>query len=179
VHLQHALAPSLRLEVHRPRLQQIGQADHADDLHRAALDDREARQPALRHAVDDDAQRLVGVSDRRAPPHDHRQLRAGVVRRQIDQPLEIAARDHALQSVIWSVIMWVGVVVVAIVGTIITMVAASMSGTLGTIIGLVCTLIYLGLFLAWIGGLIYGAIKSYGGNMTKLPVVGGLAEKWA
>jgi uncharacterized membrane protein len=88
-------------------------------------------------------------------------------------------RFHALQSVIWSVIMWVGVVVVAIVGTIITMVAASMSGTLGTIIGLVCTLIYLGLFLAWIGGLIYGAIKSYGGNMTKLPVVGNLAEKWA
>lgn len=87
-------------------------------------------------------------------------------------------RFHALQSVIWSVILWVGVVVVAIVGTIITMVLSSISGTLGGIVGILAMLLYVGLFIAWIGGLIYGAIKSYGGDMTKLPFVGNLVEKW-
>ena len=37
----------------------------------------------------------------------------------------------------------------------------------------------LGLFLAMVGGAIFGAIKSYGGAMTKLPIVGNFAEKWA
>jgi len=87
-------------------------------------------------------------------------------------------RFHALQSVIWSVIMWVAVFVVAIVGTILTMVLSSVNGTLGGIVGLIAMLLYLGVFIAWIGGLIYGAIKSYGGDMTKLPFVGGLVEKW-
>ena len=88
-------------------------------------------------------------------------------------------RFHALQSVLWSVSMTVALIVVAIVGSIIAIVLAQISGALGSIVGILLTLIYLGLILALIGGLIFGAIKAFGGNMTKLPIVGNMAEKWA
>jgi uncharacterized membrane protein len=88
-------------------------------------------------------------------------------------------RFHALQSVLWSVSIFVAIIVVAIVGTILGLVISAVSGTLAWIFGLLFMLIYLGLFLALIGGLIFGAIKSFGGSMTKLPIVGSMAEKWA
>lgn len=87
-------------------------------------------------------------------------------------------RFHALQSVIWSVACFVGIFIVAIVGTILAMVLSQVSGALGGIVGVLAMLIYLGLFLAWLGGIIFGAIKSFGGNMTKLPFVGNMVEKW-
>lgn len=88
-------------------------------------------------------------------------------------------RFHALQSVLWSVSMTVALVIVAIVGSIIAIVLAQVSGALGSIVGILLTLIYLGLILALVGGLIFGAIKAFGGSMTKLPIVGNMAEKWA
>jgi uncharacterized membrane protein len=87
-------------------------------------------------------------------------------------------RFHALQSILWFATIFVAIIAVAIVGTIISFALAAVSGTLGTIVGLLFTLLYIGLFLAMFGGLIYGAIKSFGGQMTKLPLVGGFAEKW-
>ncbi len=87
-------------------------------------------------------------------------------------------RFHALQAVLWSVAIIIGVIVVAIVGTILSLVLSAVSGTLGGIVGLLFMLIYIGLFLALFGGLIFGAIKSFGGEMTKLPFVGNMAEKW-
>lgn len=87
-------------------------------------------------------------------------------------------RFHALQSVLWSVAITVAIIVVAIVGTIISMVLAAVSGTLAWIVGMLFMLVYVGLILALLGGLIYGAIKSFGGEMTKLPFVGNMAEKW-
>ncbi len=87
-------------------------------------------------------------------------------------------RFHALQSTVWVVIMIVLIIVLAIVGFIVGMVLGQVSAGLATIVGLLFLLVYIGWFLAYVGGLIYGAIKSYGGNMTKLPIVGGLAEKW-
>jgi uncharacterized membrane protein len=88
-------------------------------------------------------------------------------------------RFHALQSVIWSVAICVTIFVVAIVGTILSLVLSAVSGTLATLVGIVFMLVYLGLLLALLGGIIYGAIKAYGGEMTKLPFVGNLADKWA
>ncbi len=87
-------------------------------------------------------------------------------------------RFHALQSVLWSVIVTVGIFAVAIIGTILTVVLSSVSGTLGSIVGILTGLLYLVLFLALIGGLIFGAIKAFGGAEFKLPVVGNMAEKW-
>ncbi len=87
-------------------------------------------------------------------------------------------RFHALQSVLWSAICVVGIIVVAIVGTILALVLGQMSAGLGGIVGVLAMLIYLGLILAMLGGLIFGAIKAYGGDQFKLPVAGNLAEKW-
>ena len=41
------------------------------------------------------------------------------------------------------------------------------------------TLVYLLLFLALFGGMIFAAYKAYSGEMFKLPLVGSMAEKWA
>ena len=88
-------------------------------------------------------------------------------------------RFHALQSVLWSVGITVGFIVIMIVGMILGIAVAMVSSTLGYLVWIIFTLLYLGLFLALFGGIIYGAIKAYGGEMTKLPIVGNLAEKWS
>jgi uncharacterized membrane protein len=87
-------------------------------------------------------------------------------------------RFHALQSVLWSVGMFVCIIVVAIVGGILAMILSQVNGALGGIVGLIVFLLYIGLLLGLLGGLIFGAIKAFGGAMFKLPVVGNLAEKW-
>jgi len=87
-------------------------------------------------------------------------------------------RFHALQSVFLFVAYIVGIVVMMIIGAIVA-VAGSMSSTLGTLLGLVWGLLWFVLIVAFLGGLIYAAIKAFGGNMTKLPIIGNLAEKWA
>ena len=87
-------------------------------------------------------------------------------------------RFHALQSVLWAVVCIVAIFAVGIIGFILSMILSQISGALGTIVGLLTFLLYLGLFLAFLGGLLFGAIKSYGGAEFKLPVVGNLAEKW-
>jgi uncharacterized membrane protein len=39
-------------------------------------------------------------------------------------------------------------------------------------------LILLAVIAGYIGGLIYAAVKAYGGNKFMLPVIGGMADKW-
>lgn len=87
-------------------------------------------------------------------------------------------RFHALQSVLWSVAFTVLVIVLAIVGGILGAIAAAASSTLAFVVWGLLALIYLVWFFGLIGGLIFGAIKAYGGQMTKLPIVGNFAEKW-
>lgn len=87
-------------------------------------------------------------------------------------------RFHALQSVLWSVAITIAIIAVVIIGMILGFVVSMISSTLGGIVWIILMLVYLGLFLALLGGLLYGAIKAYGGEMTKLPVVGNMAEKW-
>jgi uncharacterized membrane protein len=87
-------------------------------------------------------------------------------------------RFHALQSVLWAAAYIVVIIVLTIFGVIVAVLAQA-SGTLGTILGLLLTLLWLVCVFGFLGGLIYAAIKAFGGNMAKLPIVGGLAEKWA
>ena len=87
-------------------------------------------------------------------------------------------RFHALQSVLWSVGLTVAVIVVMIVGSILGVVVSMVSSTLGFVVWAIFALLYLAWFVALFGGLIYGAIKAYGGETTKLPFVGNMAEKW-
>ena len=88
-------------------------------------------------------------------------------------------RFHAIQALLWGVFCGVGIIAVAIVGGILSLVISQVSGGLGAIVGLLVVLLYVGLIFGLIGGLIFGAIKAYGGAMFKLPIVGNLAEKWA
>ncbi|HMG72132.1 MAG TPA: DUF4870 domain-containing protein [Pyrinomonadaceae bacterium] len=91
---------------------------------------------------------------------------------------------HALQSIL----LHVGFIVVAIAVWIIGIVllvagaaasAASGSGAAGGIIGMLFGLIWLVVILCYIGGLIFAAVKSYGGAYFKLPVIGNIADKFA
>ena len=88
-------------------------------------------------------------------------------------------RFHALQSVLWSVACLIGFFAILIVGGILGLVLVTVSSTLGGIVWTLTILLYVGMFFVLFGGLIYGAIKSYGGSMFKLPIVGNLAEKWS
>jgi uncharacterized membrane protein len=88
-------------------------------------------------------------------------------------------RFHAFQATLWGAACFVGIIIVAIVGTIVTLILGQASGALAGLSGILFTLLYLALFLALLGGMIYGAIKAYGGNMFKLPIVGNIAENMA
>ena len=87
-------------------------------------------------------------------------------------------RFHALQSVLWSVMVIIAWIVIFVVGIVLGFIAGMVADGLGMVVWGLTMLIYLGMFLALLGGLIYGAIKSFGGEMTKLPIVGNMAEKW-
>ena len=87
-------------------------------------------------------------------------------------------RFHAIQSALWAAAYIVTIIVLSIVGVVVAILAQA-SGTLGTILGLLLTLVWLVAVFGFLGGLIYAAIKAFGGNQAKLPIVGGMAEKWA
>jgi uncharacterized membrane protein len=87
-------------------------------------------------------------------------------------------RFHALQSVLWWVGCWVGFFVIWIVVIILGIVFSMISSTLGSIVWGLSALLFLVLFLAMVGGVIFAAIKAYGGAEFKLPIVGNLAQKW-
>ena len=94
---------------------------------------------------------------------------------------------HALQSIL----LHVGFVVVAIalwiIGIILVIAGAaagaaagsSGGGAIGGILGMLIGLIWLVLIVAYIGGLIYAAVKSYQGLEFRLPVIGNMAANFA
>ena len=91
---------------------------------------------------------------------------------------------HALQSILLHVGFMVLAIVVWIIGIILFFlgIAASVATNSGAASGLMTMLfvvIWLALIAAYLGGLIFAAVKSYGGNYFKLPVIGNMAEKFA
>jgi uncharacterized membrane protein len=80
-------------------------------------------------------------------------------------------RFHAFQSLLLMAV----IVVLSIVITIISVIFAFISTTLATLFGLLFWLP----FLAFIGLAIFMCIKAYGGEKTKLPLIGNMAEGWA
>ena len=89
------------------------------------------------------------------------------------------AKFHAIQAVLFHVVMWVIFVVVWIFTIILGIVLSMASSTLGGIVWMLATLIFLVWTVALIGGIILGAIKSFQGSMFKFPIIGNLAEKWS
>jgi uncharacterized membrane protein len=91
---------------------------------------------------------------------------------------------HALQSILLHVGMIVVMIAVWIIGVVIAIAgvaaaAATNSGALGGLAGMLFGLIWLVVIVAYLGGLIYAAVKSYQGVQFKLPVIGKMAENFA
>lgn len=85
-------------------------------------------------------------------------------------------RFHALQSILLNVlglILGVGAVIVVAVGAIIDaqLGLPLVTGVLGLVIGILGLVLFVMLILA--------AVKAYGGNTYKLPIIGNIAEKRA
>jgi uncharacterized membrane protein len=92
---------------------------------------------------------------------------------------------HALQSIllhvafiILMIAVWILTIVLVIAGVAASAASSSAGGAVGGIISLLFSLIWLVVVVAYIGGLIFAAVKSYQGNMFKLPLIGNMAEKW-
>lgn len=77
---------------------------------------------------------------------------------------------HAIQSIILCVAMFVVFVSLGILLAILTMISSAFAAF---------TLVYPLLGLAFLAGLIFAAVKAYGGEQFKLPVIGNMAEKFA
>jgi uncharacterized membrane protein len=91
---------------------------------------------------------------------------------------------HALQSLLLHVAFIVVAIAVWIIGIILFVAgmaaaAATNSGAAGSLVGVLFGLIWLLVIVAYVGGLIFAAVKAYGGNYVKLPVIGNMAEKFA
>lgn len=96
-------------------------------------------------------------------------------------------RFHAMQSLLYGVGMSVLMIILFIVLWVISFVlmmlgAATGSGGVAAFAGVIAMLIWIATIflipLLIIGGLLFGAIKAYQGQMFKLPIVGNLAEKF-
>jgi uncharacterized membrane protein len=86
---------------------------------------------------------------------------------------------HGIQSVLFSVAIWVVFIVICIVLGIISFVLSMISTALGSIFGLLFSLAGLVFFLIWFGFLLYSGYRAYQGLTFKLPLVGNYAEKLA
>ena len=93
---------------------------------------------------------------------------------------------HALQSILLHVamvIVGIGLAIIfMIIGIVLGVAAAAANSSAGSglagIFGLLSFLVWMLILVAYVGGLIMGAVKAYNGLMYKLPIVGNLAEKW-
>lgn len=82
-------------------------------------------------------------------------------------------RFHAFQSILLSAAAFVIIVALEIFSTLVTVVTRS--GILGMLVGLLVLVVALGILVATI----FAAVKAYGGNLFKLPVIGDMADKWS
>jgi uncharacterized membrane protein len=86
-------------------------------------------------------------------------------------------RFHALQALFLLGFYIVGMIAVVIVSAIIGIVLGLASENLAALAGIVGVLGYFAVILAFLGLSIMGAVKGYGNQMWKAPIVGNLAEK--
>lgn len=83
---------------------------------------------------------------------------------------------HAIQSLLLHATAIIVFIVLVIFLTIMGIVLA-MAG-LGAL-GAILWLLYMVVVVAYIGTLIYAAVKAYSGVEFKLPIIGAMAEKWS
>lgn len=88
-------------------------------------------------------------------------------------------RFHAMQSLILSIVFFVGMIVLYVLWFVLAIIFSQISGLLGTLVGLVVGLIIFVYFIACVIGWILGMIKAFQGQYFKLPVIGNFAEKFS
>ena len=88
-------------------------------------------------------------------------------------------RFHAMQSILFNVLIAVVAIVLWIVMFVLFLVSTQLPGVVGTLISLIATLVWLvfsvGLLIAWIMCL----VKAFQSQYFKLPVIGNFAEKFS
>jgi len=90
---------------------------------------------------------------------------------------------HALQSILLHVGMIVLMIALWIIGAILLVggaaaAAATDSGAVGGLVGMLFGLLWLVFIVVYLLGLILSAVKAYQGATFKLPIIGGMADKW-
>jgi uncharacterized membrane protein len=92
---------------------------------------------------------------------------------------------HALQALLLYalvIVLWFAVVIITVILGIIGFAATSAAGetgsALGGLIGVLWWLIVMVIFVGAFVGMIMAAVKAYQGNLFKLPIIGGMADKW-
>jgi len=93
-------------------------------------------------------------------------------------------RFHALQSILLHVAAVVLMIALWIIGFILAIAgmaaaAATNSGAMGGLVGMLFGLVWLVFVVVYLVALIISAVKAYQGNMFTLPLIGGMAQKWA
>ncbi len=91
---------------------------------------------------------------------------------------------HALQSILLHVAFIVVFIALMLLGFVLAIAgiaagAATNSGALGGLMGMLIGLLWLVAVVAYIAGIILSAVKSYQGNIFVLPIIGGMAQKFA
>src|SRR5712692_6444727 len=93
---------------------------------------------------------------------------------------------HALQSILLhvgfivvAIAVWLIGIVLLIAGVAASAAASNAGGAIGGLVGMLFGLVWLVVIVAYIGGLIFAAVKAYQGNKFVLPIIGGMAEKFA
>jgi uncharacterized membrane protein len=88
-------------------------------------------------------------------------------------------RFHAMQSILFNVLIAVAAVVLGIVIFILVLILGQLSDVLAGIASLISFLFWLGFFIVVAIMWILCLIKAYQGTMYKLPVIGNFAEKFS
>src|SRR5258706_6681820 len=92
---------------------------------------------------------------------------------------------HALQEILLYVVfivVWIAMLLISVILGVAGMAASSAGSAGGAVSGLlslVLLLVWLVVIVALLGGLIMAAVKAYGGNEFKLPIIGNMAAKFA
>ena len=88
-------------------------------------------------------------------------------------------RFHAMQSLLFNVLVGVVAIALWIVLFVVFMIAAQISGTLATLLSLVSILVWGVFLLGILAGFILCLVKAFQGQYFKLPVIGNFAEKFS
>ena len=88
-------------------------------------------------------------------------------------------RFHAMQSLLFNVLVAVVGIALWIVLFVVFMIAAQISGTLATLLSLVSILVWGVFLLGILAGFILCLVKAFQGQYFKLPVIGNFAEKFS